>query len=104
MSILHSTKSGYRYKKWQDDLDQFAERSLKLSEGFTNVWMEVRFTVPKYLKTIEDWGEEEQWFKFNSSWSKEEFKKSFCKTVEQIFEGTHFEKEDARIPNTHIIE
>ena len=105
MSILKSTKTGYKYQKWREDLQYFAERAIQLSQPFHKVRTvrEVRFVIPKYSSTGV-LGYEENWFKYFTDWTIDEFKEKFIQVLKFKIQGTEFELEDIEIPKVHIIE
>ena len=110
MSILKSTKTGYKYFKWKEDAKWFAERALQLSYPFRSKKpiREVRYTIPKrhyraeYASFAD--GESEEWFKFDANWSVEEFLSRFIQEVESKLDKDLFELQDVTIPSGHIIE
>ena len=106
MSILKSTKTGYKYYKWKEDAKWFAERTLQLSYPFRQVRpiREVRYTIPKKSQKSEFVGESEYWFKFDANWSVEEFLRHFIQEVESNLDKDLFELQDVTIPRGHIIE
>lgn len=106
MSILKSTKTGYKYFKWKEDAKWFAERALQLSYPFRSKKpiREVRYTLPKKSSKSEFVGESEEWFKFDANWSVEEFLNRFIQEVENKINKDLFELQDVTIPSGHIIE
>lgn len=102
MSILKSTRTGYKYQKWKDDLDEFASMALKLSCCLKNVSRrDVMFRVPTY-KNGNDFLDED-WFEFNTGWTKEQFITAFKEYASKRIDLKRYELEDIYIPNTMIL-
>ena len=106
MSILKSTKTGYKYHKWKEDSRWFAERALQLSYPFrsSRPIREVRYTLPKKSYKSDFVGESEEWFRFDANWSVEEFLSRFIQEVETKLDKKLFELQDVTISSGHIIE
>ena len=97
MSILKTTKSGYKYAKWHEEVEYFALRTLQVNSFFkeNGKMKSARYLLPVRIQSGETLYSED-WFTYNTCWTQKEFVDNFIDHLRKKL-NTVFELEDVII-------